>query len=84
MTTPTGAHEQSTSTEPHQGAVVTDKTPIWITVAINIGGETKTFEADATTGGDVYDVAQGLLSGLDSEAGRWLLKAGRDARRDYA
>lgn len=57
------------------------KTPIWVTIAINIGGETKTFEADASTASDPYDVAQGLLTGLDTEADRWLMKAGNSARR---
>jgi hypothetical protein len=59
------------------------KTSIWVTIAINIGGETKTFEADATTAGDAYDVAKGLLNGLDTEADRWLMKSGHDARRGF-
>jgi hypothetical protein len=58
-----------------------NKTPIWVTIAINIGGETRTFTADATTAGDPYDLANGLLKGLDNEAGRWLYKAGTEARR---
>ncbi len=59
------------------------KTQIWVTIAVNIGGETKTFEADASTGGDPYDVAQGLLTGLDTEADRWLTKTGMRSRRAY-
>lgn len=59
------------------------KTPIWVTIAVNIGGETKTFEADASTTGDAYDVAYGLLNGLDNEAGRWLNHAGHEARRGF-
>ncbi|GAA0494583.1 hypothetical protein Ade02nite_20060 [Paractinoplanes deccanensis] len=57
------------------------KTPVWVTIAVNIGGETKTFSADASTEGDLYDIATGLLSGLDSEASRWLFKAGNESRR---
>ena len=60
-----------------------NKTQIWITIAVNIGGETTTFEADASTGGDPHDVALGLLNGLDNEADRWLRKAGFDARKPY-
>jgi len=59
------------------------KTPVWVTIAINIGGETKTFEADASTANDPFDVAQGLLSGLDNDADRWLRKAGFETRRGY-
>lgn len=60
-----------------------NKTPVWITIAVNIGGETKTFTADASTTGDPYDIANGLLNGLDTEAGRWLLEAGRESRRTF-
>lgn len=56
------------------------KTPIWVTIAINIDGETETFTADAATAGDPYDIACGLLNGLDAEAHRWLVRAGREAR----
>lgn len=58
----------------------TDKTPVWVTIAINIGGETKTFEADATTASDKFEVTDGLLSGLKTDASRWLNKQGFDAR----
>jgi hypothetical protein len=57
------------------------KTPIWVTIAINVGGETKTFEADASTAGDPYELAAGVLQGVDTEAGRWLYRAGVDARQ---
>jgi hypothetical protein len=48
------------------------KTPVWVTIAVNVGGETKTFEADATTASNPWEVANGLLSGLDTNAGRYL------------
>jgi hypothetical protein len=59
------------------------KTQVWVTIAIGIGGETKTFEADASTTDDAHDIAQGLLSGLDTQADRWLFRAGNEARRGY-
>ncbi len=59
------------------------KTPITVTIAIVVNGEVKTFETEATAFGDPYDVASGLLNGLDTEAGRWLYKAGTEARRGY-
>lgn len=61
----------------------TDKTSIVVTIAVNIGGEVRLFEAEASTANNAYDVAQGLLSGLDTEADRWLNKAGFQARKDY-
>jgi hypothetical protein len=57
------------------------ETPIQVTIAVNIGGETKTFEANATTNGDPYDVTDGLLNGLDVQASRWVRETGMDSRR---
>ncbi len=57
------------------------KTPVWVTIAVNVGGDTKTFEADASTADDPYDLAVGMLSGLDSQADRWLRNTGQEVRR---
>jgi hypothetical protein len=59
------------------------KTPVWVTIAVNVGGETKTFSADATTANDPYELAVGILSGLDQDADRWLRKQGYEARQGY-
>lgn len=59
------------------------KTPIWVTIAVNIDGETKTFEADAAAAGNPYDVAGGILSGLDNEAGRWINRSSIDYDRAH-
>jgi hypothetical protein len=52
------------------------KTAVWVTIAVNIGGETKTFEADASTAQNPYEIASGLLSALRTDADREL---GRDS-----
>lgn len=57
------------------------KTAVWVTIALNVGGETKTFEADATTAANPYEIARGLLSGLESEAGRWFYRTGMEYER---
>lgn len=38
------------------------KTPVWVTIAVNIGGETRTFEVDASTDDNPYEIASGDLS----------------------
>lgn len=60
-----------------------NKTPVWVTIAINIGGETKAFEVDANAANDPYDVASGLLDGLHTDAGRWLRNTGIELRRTF-
>jgi Holliday junction resolvasome RuvABC ATP-dependent DNA helicase subunit len=56
---------------------MTDQTaPVWVTIAVNVNGETRTFEADANTAANPYEIAEGLLSGLRTDAGRWLTREG--------
>ncbi len=62
---------------------MTDKKTVEVITTIVIDGDVKTFQAEATTTNDPYDIAQGLLSGLDAEADRWLCKSGAAARRGY-
>ena len=62
---------------------MTDKTPIVVTIAVKIGDQVELFEAEAATASDAYEVADGLLSGLRTDAGRWLGDTGRAARRRF-
>lgn len=48
------------------------KTPIWVTIAVKVGDETRTWEADASTADNPYEIATALLSGLHVDAGRRL------------
>ncbi|WP_213004712.1 hypothetical protein [Paractinoplanes toevensis] len=57
------------------------KTPVWVTIAVHVGGETKTFEADATTASNPYEIANGLLSGLHTEASRTINRQAMDYSR---
>ena len=52
------------------------KAQVWVTIAVNIGGETRTFEADASTAANPYEIADGLLGGLKIDASRWLNRDG--------
>ncbi len=47
-------------------------TPVMVRIAMQVGGETREFEALATTSGDGYRLAGSLLGGLRGDADRWL------------
>jgi hypothetical protein len=57
-----------------------------VTIAINVdegagASEVKIFETSGTTEGDLFDLADGLLSAAYSEANRWVSREG-SARRN--
>jgi hypothetical protein len=47
-------------------------TPVTVRIAVQVAGETKEFEAIATTTGDGFRTAGGLLGGLHGDATRWI------------
>ncbi len=54
------------------------KTPVWVTITVQVGDEPKTFEAEAATASNPWDVAGGLLFGLDMDARRYVSHTSRE------
>ena len=47
-------------------------TPVCVRITVQVGDETKEFEALAMTNGDGFRLGGGLLSSLHGDAARWL------------
>ena len=57
------------------------KAAVRVSITVTIDKDPpKTFVAEATTPNDAYEVAYGVLSGLREDAGRYVLRQGRDHR----
>lgn len=52
--------------------MTTPTTPVRVTIAVTISGETKVFTADATTESNPHRVAEGVLQGLHNDGQEWL------------
>ena len=47
-------------------------TPVCVRITVQVDGATREFDALATTNGDGFRLAGGLLSGLNGDVTRWL------------
>jgi hypothetical protein len=60
--------------------VTADNTDVTVTITVNIGGQIREAKASALTNVNPYDVARGLLIGLNSEVRDWTHDAERTSR----
>lgn len=51
--------------------MTTDNTDVTVTITVNIGGQIREAKASALTNVNPYEVARGLLFGLNSEVRDW-------------
>lgn len=59
------------------------KITIAVTIEENGSMETKIFAAEGATEGDVYELADGILTAVDTETSRWIQREGQLRRSTF-